>query len=273
MFSKLISYGMHSHANTFLRSYLLNRTQFTVVNGAKFGHNISCGVPQGSALFPLYINYLCMAEGSDSVRPFADDTVIFMHNTKLKNLINYINNKNHWTVSLVCTQWINNKWGKTYFVLFHAINEPLPQNFHQIKTGLMDVTRDKTFQYLGVYLNETSKLIELVDIVFNSFIKYFGIFNHIKNKVSKPIMRQHYYAFIYSKAKYGVEVCGNTSARNISRIQVIQNKFLKLILSWDWQTPTNFLHSDLKIPKVEDIYISNKSNFNRYVMGRIPEIL
>ena len=49
--------------------------------------------------------------------------------------------------------------------------------------------------------------------------------------------------------------------QNISRVQVIQNKLLKLILTWDWQTSTNFVHSDLKILKVEDIYKYNILNF------------
>ena len=54
--------------------------------------------------------------------------------------------------------------------------------------------------------------------------------------------------------------------KNISKVQVIQNKLLKLILSWDWQTSTNFVHSDLKILKY------NILNFvNKCVMGRIPD--
>ena len=69
-----------------------------MVNGVRSDHNIiSCGVPQGSILgpllFSLYINDLYMAVGSDSVRLFADDTVLFMHDTNLNNLINDISVK------------------------------------------------------------------------------------------------------------------------------------------------------------------------------------
>ena len=84
-------------------------------------------------------------------------------------------------------------------------------------------------------------------------------------------MRQWYYAFIYSKIKYGIEIYGNTSAKNpnISRIQVIPNKLLKLILSWDWQTSTNFVRSDLKI-LVEDIHEYSIFVY-KSAIGRIPE--
>ena len=51
----------------------------------------------------------------------------------------------------------------------------------------MDVTCVKTFQYLGIYFDETLNWNLHVDYVCNSLIKYFGIFNHIKNKLTKPI--------------------------------------------------------------------------------------
>ena len=195
-----------------------------------------------------------MTVGSDSVRLFADDTVLFMHDINLNNLINDITKKitelyNWWACHKIT---INGE--KTNLAQFHAIKKPVPHNFDQIKTGVMDVIRVKTFQYLGVYFDETLKLNEHVDYVCNSLIKYFGIFNHMKNNATKPIVGQLYYAFIYSKIKYGIEAYGNTSAKNIYRIQVILNKLLKLILRWDRQTSTNFVHSDLKILKVQDIY-------------------
>ena len=137
-----------------------------------------------------------MAVGSDSVRLFADDTVLFMHDPNLNNLINGITEKftemYNWSVCNKLT--INGR--KTNFVLFHAINKPLPQNIDQIKTGVMDVTRVKIYQYLGVYFDETLKWNEHVEYVYNSFVKYFGIFNHIKKKVTKPIVGQLYYAFV-----------------------------------------------------------------------------
>ena len=79
---------------------------------------------------------------------------------------------------------------KTNLVSLHAPNKPVQHNFDQIK---MDVTRVKTFQYLGVYFDETLEWTEYVDFVCNLLIKYFWIFNHIKNKIIKPIMRQVYH--------------------------------------------------------------------------------
>ena len=82
LLDKLECYGIRGHADKFLRSYLTNRRQYTLVNGIKSNcGNVNCGVPQGSVLGPLlfllYINDIKHAIGCDNVKLFADDTFLF----------------------------------------------------------------------------------------------------------------------------------------------------------------------------------------------------
>ena len=76
-----------------------------------------------------------------------------------------------------------------------------------------------------------------VEHVYNSHVKYFGIFNHIKTIVSKKIARHLYFAFIHSRIKYGIEVFGDCANEYLKKMQVIQNKLLSTIIKF-W--PTNF---------------------------------
>ena len=68
------------------------------------------------------------------------------------------------------------------------------------------------------------------------------------------IARQIYYAFIYSRLQYGIEIYGCCSQSTISKIQTLQNKLLELILQLDRRTGTNQLHSLLNNAKVNDVY-------------------
>ena len=63
-----------------------------------------------------------------------------------------------------------------------------------------------------------------------------------------------YFAFVYSKIKYGIEVFGSCSKNQLHRLQVIQNGLLKLLLQLDRRTNTNQLHRSLRLLKVEHIY-------------------
>ena len=58
---------------------------------------------------------------------------------------------------------------------------------------------------------------EHVQSISNSLIKYFGIFNHIKYKVNDKTARLLYFVFVFSLLKYGLEIIGNCSERNIDK--------------------------------------------------------
>ena len=87
-----------------------------------------------------------------------------------------------------------------------------------------------------------------------TLVKYFGIFNQLKDYVSNQLARKLYYAFVYSNISYGIEVYGSCSDTSLERLQVIQNELLKLLLRLDPYTSTNLLHSELNILKVKDLY-------------------
>ena len=108
-----------------------------------------------------------------------------------------------------------------------------PKNFTEIATEVMTIQRVYSAKYLGVVLDEKLCRHEHVESVCQTLTKYFGIFNHIKARVSMKIARQTYYAFIYSRLQYGIEIYGCCSESNISKIKTLQYKLLKLILQLD----------------------------------------
>ena len=112
-----------------------------------------------------------------------------------------------------------------------------------------------------------------VEHVYNSLVKYFGIFNHVKTMISKKIARQLYFAFIHSRIKYGIEVFGYCANEYLQKLQVIQNKLLKLLLNFDRRTSTNELHHQLSLLKLVDIHNVNVFAFvNECRSGRCPTL-
>ena len=185
------------------------------------------------------------------------------------DIINEFNELNRWCISNKLTINAN----KTNFILFHTTDRPIPNNFSEITTEFMKIKRVNLFKYLGITLDQTLNWSEHVGILCESLLKYFCIFNHTKYKVTPKIARQIYNAFIYSRIKYGIEVYSSCSETHINRLQVMQNKLLKLILKIDRLTATNILHKEINVLKVTHIGESSVLGFvNKVVCGQCPEM-
>ena len=94
LLSKLETYGFRGHVNDFIRSYLSNRKQFTIINGyCSSQRGINVGVPQGSVLGPhFFLLYTCYindipkcVDGAD-ITLFADDTSVLLNDESLDTL-------------------------------------------------------------------------------------------------------------------------------------------------------------------------------------------
>ena len=88
LLKKLDVYGFRGHVNDFIKSYLTNRQQYTVINGCVSKLNqINIGVPQGSVLGPLffllYINDIYKCVDDADIMLFADDTSVLLSDVSL----------------------------------------------------------------------------------------------------------------------------------------------------------------------------------------------
>ena len=96
LLSKLDHYGNRGCALDWFRSYLSDRKQYVSVNRSKSNSpSITCGVPQGSVLGPLfiliYVIGLPNASKKRNFHLFADDKKIYYESRDLSNLIKIIN--------------------------------------------------------------------------------------------------------------------------------------------------------------------------------------
>ena len=65
---------------------------------------------------------------------------------------------------------------------------------------------------------------------------------------------QLYYSFVYSRIAYGIKVYGSCNSTLLTKIQVMQNKLLKILYNRERRYPTNILHHEVKVLLVKDIH-------------------
>ena len=123
LLNKLYHYGIRGVPLDWFRSYLSDRSQYTIYNNTKSTmSSVMCGVPQGSILGPLlfliYVNDISNVSTLLQYILFADDTNIFCSHSNLDNLIQILNAElpilSNW---FKCNRFSLNL-GKTNFIRF-----------------------------------------------------------------------------------------------------------------------------------------------------------
>ena len=168
LLSKLEFYGVRGVPLQWIRSYLAQRKQYTVVNGRSSKLcNLSYGVPQGSILGPLlfliYINDFPISSSYFKFNLFADDSTISssfprsrIHEIHLeinKNLVqisNWLEN-NRIMINVEKTKFIVFSYRGTISIQSVYINNRLIENVNCIK-------------YLGCYIDNNVSFSEHIRI-------------------------------------------------------------------------------------------------------------
>lgn len=240
---KLSKMGISGEAWNWLNDYLTDRKQKVkcgdVISEEK---DINMGVPQGSILgpllFALYINDLGTILKLCKCHLFADDTVIYLEGINIMEIIDTVNRE----LKMV-SDWF-------------AVNK-LKLNLN--KTKAMCLTSNNV--YLAVRDNNINVMIDGEPVEFVEKIKYLGVMldyrlslnehvNYISSKIGRRmglLARLKYSLTCYSKLTiYNTIIlpyyynCGTVlylvNQGGINRLQILQNRGMRIILGCRWDT-------------------------------------
>ena len=203
-------YGIRGTPLDLVGSYFNNRSQQVEYRGIK--SNLlpqDIGVIQGSKLGPLfydiYTSDLYKICDKDELVMFADDTCIKYTGENLQELNARINSKLQTIIEWCCANKLCLNPAKCTYMLFTTKNvesDPL------IKLNDAFLKREKTFKYLGVFLDENLKYQKHIENVCNGMARLCGVTYQFQNHLNLISAKNIYYACIYSKLTYCICVYG-----------------------------------------------------------------
>ena len=268
---KILSLNFPSYLVKIVSSFLNDRfATVSVGSSQSTKYSISAGVPQGSPLSPylfnIFINDMPIPKHC-KIACYADDTAIIssIKNYDLETLTKRLEDglsKIHkffasWKIKINST--------KTESILFsHSNIMRKKQNQFKIKFLGTDLEWLPTVKYLGVILdtkllmkqnieNNIKKARQATGILFPLLKKFSGV--PVKEKVTL------YRSYIRPILTYACPVFANAAKCHLKKLQVAQNKNLRMVLSARYRTRIQSLHKKANIPMMSEFISKLTENF------------
>jgi hypothetical protein len=230
------------------------------------------GVPQGAVLSPTLYNIytfdITKHAGKCNIGLFADDTCIYYSSKYLESITNNLN-KSFGKLHQYFVKWkININAEKTkaiYFTKRRTKEIPTtPLILHH-----QSIPWANKIKYLGVVLDKRLTLNEHLKemaLKTNKIVRILYSLLNKKSELNETNKLLIYKQIIRPAMCYASPIINTAAKTNITQLQTIQNKILKMCLKLPWFTSTNYIHEITNIEKIIDF---NNKNYEKF-LDKIP---
>jgi exonuclease III len=237
-----------------IKSYLINRSfVVSVKNELSSNRPIAAGVPQGSILGPVLFNIFindipkpCNAE----IGIYADDTVIYHSSPQISCLTRRLQEGlddlqdwyQKWRVKINVT--------KSEAILFTGRRPGTSKPTTRPQLFGLKIDWKPVVRYLGVHLDTRLTFGEHVNKIkgraYGKLAELYPLLNQ-KSALSKSKGLLLYKALIRPIMSFAPAVWGGADKKHIRKLQIVQNKALRIIAKAPRGTRNDTLHSELNI--------------------------
>ena len=221
---ELHHYGIRGKINSWIGSWLANRTQSVVIDGQHSESvSVESGVPYGSVLGPgLFIYYINdLPEGLNSiVRLFADDTtayLVIVNPQDAEKIQDDLTTTGLWEVL-----WkMKFHATKCNVIIVTSKRKPLKSEYKLRDHTLAKVTSAK---YLGVTITEDLKWNTHINHTCAKANRTLGFLRRNLNIGSVAIKQQAYFTLVRPLVEYASTVWDPHTQRNIQKLNMVQRQ-------------------------------------------------
>ena len=248
---KMDHYGIRGMEKRWFQSYLSDRKQRVVVDGevSSWG-SVKTGVPQGSILgpllFTLVINDLPSVLQSTKVMLYADDTTIYHscsepHELKaalaadLSRIVGWLR-KNHLQMNV----------RKTQLLLLARKGRVRELEHVRLSVNGTEISRQDYVKFLGVLIDSGLTFEKHVAAVRRKCFGGLAILGRLRNTLPMSLKAALFDALIRPHLDYCSVVWQECSKALQRKIEQVQNRGMRQILSMPPRTPSEFLRGALK---------------------------
>ena len=232
--NKLQKIGISGNVLKWVKNYLNNRTQCTNANGVtSTSLNITCGVPQGSILGPLffivYVNDIIASLRHCNYLLYADDTVLFITGgleLSTIHLQNDLTNFKRWCDRNQLTMNIQ----KNKYVIFGLKSQTRKIVNHTLSMNTNRLEKVASYKYLGLTLdmnlNYNKHLENCLRLISHKAYLLSKIRMYIDTRTAITI----YKTLILPVIEYGDVIYDGANQKLLDALQTSQNRILRICM-------------------------------------------
>ena len=239
LLKKIEHMGFRGPIYQWIKSFLTNRKQFVSVGDSSSEIlDTKMGVPQGSTLGPLffilYINDMCNSFENLKIVHFADDSTIHTPLNRNMDITPQINTSLSYINGWLVANKLHLNIGKTKYMIISIKDKPPDLN---LTVGSSNIERTNVQKFLGIYIDDKVTFSEHTNKIAAKLSQGVGLLRKMKHTVPRNVLKQLFYAFIYSRFTYGITCYGSAYQNQIQRIKSLINRALKIVVNSDTLTP------------------------------------
>ena len=237
-----------------IQSFITHRTFQVREDGTLSSvKNISGGVPQGAVLSPLLYNVFTAdipKHPQSHLAIYADDIAIFASGVHLQYLQRRIQRHLDKVISWAQKWRIHINANKTQSILFTKRRRI--QDLPHLRLSDQDNQYSPTITYLGVIFDRHLTWHAHINHCRNVFFRKLAYITPHFFTPSLPlaVKTRLYCQYLRSSLIYAAPAWFGIAWKRIKSLQVLQNRCLRRISSYDWDVITVQLHEDLNIESI-----------------------
>lgn len=265
---KLMKFAVPDYLCKLIKSFLSERKFKTSVNGSiSSARDIPAGVPQGSVLSPLlytlFTSDVKVPRGTEMAL-YADDTALIIEGKVTSAIIN----KMEKSISSL-TKYYKNWKIKCNHEKYQAIIFPFNRSRKRhprrnLICNNSNITFTNSVKYLGVTFDKHLLFHKHIDTIVqkaSTCLKSLYGLIHRKSKLSTKNQLLCFKGILRPIMVYAAPLWYKASKTNIKKLQVIQNKTLKLIFNLPIRYSTHELHDEYNLDMFQNYIKKLADNF------------